>query len=77
MLFILLTSCSDGFKSKIFAIGKSHRITCYSGGQVVMDTYSTGKIDNEDKSDGYYFREKETGLLIRTNGDCIIRVKHE
>jgi len=71
-LLMALASCTDATMSQITTYGSTARILCYSGGQVILDTTSTGKIASEEHSDGWYFKDSKTGKLIRTNADCIV-----
>jgi hypothetical protein len=48
------------------------RVTCYSGGEVVYDGFSTGKVRSEANSDGYNFKDSHTGRLREVSGDCDI-----
>jgi len=68
-----LAGCSDAALSKWDAIGEPGRVTCYSGGELRFDDYSTGKIMNSEQSDGYYFRSATTGKLVESSGDCTIQ----
>lgn len=72
---LLVFNCTDAKRSKLFAFGDSAHVKCYSGGQVIYDGYSTGKILSEESSDGYYFRDKETDLLMEVSGNCVITYK--
>ncbi len=65
-------SCTDSQISAITAYGDSARIVCHSGGKVIYDGRSTGKIHSEQQSDGYYFRDAATGRLIEVSGECFI-----
>ena len=72
-LFMLLIACSDTEIAQLTAIGEPGHITCYSGGQVIFEGDSTGKIATEEQSDGWKFMDAATGRLIRVSGDCLIR----
>lgn len=73
-LFALsLSGCTDAAWSKLDAYGESGRVTCYSGGVLRFDDFSTGRILNSDQSDGYYFRSRTTQKLVETSGDCTIQ----
>jgi len=72
VLFTLL-ACSDTEIASFKAIGDPGHITCYSGGQVIYDGDSTGKIATEQGSDGWLFMDAKTKRLVRISGDCIIR----
>jgi hypothetical protein len=68
-----INGCTDASWSQIGAYGSSGKITCYSGGKVIYEGASTGKIATEEHSDGWFFKEANTGNLIRVSGDCVIR----
>lgn len=65
-------SCTDAEKSQFTSLGSSGHIKCYSGGQLIYEGDSTGKIASEDQSDGWFFRDKRTDKLVRVSGDCLI-----
>ena len=67
-----LLGCSRAQRTAITAIGCKHRITLYSGTLAVRTWVSSGTIENEDKSDGYYFQDDNTGKLIRVSGSVVI-----
>ena len=63
-------ACTDTEQARIGALGDPARITCYSGGHLVLDDFSTGKVHNGDNSDGYEFKSRTTGRLQQASGDC-------
>jgi len=67
-----IAACTDTTKAHWAALGSSGRVTCFSGGHVIADDYSTGKIQNGDQSDGYEFKSATTGRLEQVSGDCVI-----
>jgi hypothetical protein len=67
-----LAGCSDTTIARISAIGSAGHVTCYSGGHVIYDGNSTGKIENAHASDGYEFKDAATGRLVRVSGDCLV-----
>ncbi len=69
---LLAAGCTDAKFEKMTNFGNSASIQCYSGAQVIYDGRSTGKIKSEENSDGYYFKEKQTGNLKEVSGNCII-----
>jgi len=68
-----LAGCTDAGWSRLEALGDPGRVTCYSGGVLRFDDFSTGKIMNTESSDGYYFRSSSTNKLVETSGDCTIQ----
>jgi len=72
-LLLALLACTDTERAAIKAIGEPGHITCYSGGQVIFDGDSTGKIETENQSDGWKFMDAKNNRLVRVSGDCVIR----
>lgn len=72
ILLLTLTGCTDANMKQWTTLGSSGHITCYSGGKVIYDGYSTGKIASELQSDGWFFQDMKTGKLIRVSGDCLV-----
>ena len=54
------------------AYGDQHHIELYSGGTKVREWYSTGKVFSEENSDGFYFKDSESKLLVRVTGDVVV-----
>jgi len=67
-----LSGCTDASLAGIAAYGDEARVTCFSGGEVIADEYSTGRVLNAANSDGYEFKSSSTGRLVQFSGDCII-----
>lgn len=68
-----LTGCAFNAKlSQLGSYGADHRIDMYSGGEKVESWTSSGKVVSETNSDGYYFKDKDTGVLVRVTGDLVI-----
>mgnify|MGYP001216859450 CR=1 FL=1 len=61
----------DATIGKISSVGKEATITCFSGGERVIEEKSSGKILSEPGS-GYYFRNQE-GYMIEIDMPCIIK----
>lgn len=75
MLLILLSGCSNAQIAAVSAWGKRHDVICYSGGKIIYQGYTTGKIENESHSDGYYFQDDETKQFVTVSGQCVITVE--
>lgn len=69
------SGCTDADFAKLKSLGNSADVKCYSGGKLVVNTTSSGKIRNEKNSNGYFFVEKDTGETIEVDMDCIFRYK--
>ena len=72
LCLVMLGACTDAKMSKIGGYGDNFKIEMYSGGTKVREWVSSGKVLSEENSDGYYFKDKETGLLIEVSGDVVI-----
>lgn len=72
-IVLMLLGCSDTDLASMKSIGDPGHITCYSGGVVIFEGDSTGKIETETQSDGWKFMDVKTGRLVRVSGDCVIR----
>jgi hypothetical protein len=72
---IALGGCSNGDQAKINAWGQDHVIKQFSGGQLIGQWESTGKVSNETQSDGYYFQDKAAGKMVTVSGTVQITVK--
>ncbi len=71
-LCIFAAGCTDAERASWGALGNEGTIKCYSGGEVVFDSQSTGKII-QGKDGGLLFREKSSGKYIRAYADCIVK----
>lgn len=71
-LCIFAAGCTDAERASWGALGNEGAIKCYSGGEVVFDSQSTGKII-QGKDGGLLFREKSSGKYIRAYADCIVK----
>ena len=58
VLTLLLTcsACTDATWDKYRVLGDSAEVKCYSGGKLIFHGVSTGKVENETNSDGYFAR---------------------
>jgi len=66
-------SCSDAQKARREGRGSEFRIEMLNcEGAVSRSWISTGKVRSEQNSDGYYFKDKATGLLVEVTGSIII-----
>jgi len=69
---LFMVSCTDSKREKLFNYGNEFKVEMYSGGQLVRSWISTGKVNSEQGSDGYYFKDKATGKLVEVAGDIVI-----
>lgn len=76
LLSILSMGCKDSQRAQFSALGKHHFITLYANdGKVIQQWESTGNVSNEKGSDGWYFEDSKTGLLVEVTGTLVITVK--
>ncbi|MDD3412522.1 MAG: hypothetical protein PHY47_00820 [Lachnospiraceae bacterium] len=68
---LALTACSDATRGAFSSLGDSRQVKCYSGGALIYEGLTTGKVNNEQQSDGIYFTDK-AGNFLEINADCII-----
>jgi hypothetical protein len=68
----LLSGCTNAQRAKWSSLGGKHKITFYSGGIAVRVWHTSGYVQNEEKSDGYYFQDDATGKLVTISGEVVI-----
>ena len=68
----LLTACTDATRASYSALGDAAKVVCYSGGVVIYEGKSTGRVSSTASSDGWEFMEAETGNFVRVSGDCVV-----
>ncbi len=67
-----VAACTEAGNARTFNYGQTGRVTCHTGGVVVFDDFSTGRIEKHESSDGFYFVSTTSGRLSEVTGDCII-----
>lgn len=73
MAILLLTSCTDAYRSKMGGYGDRFKVELINcDGSITHSWVSSGKVLSEEGSDGYYFNEEKTGKLIEVTGTMII-----
>lgn len=73
LLPLCFIGCTAAEVKQMTTIGNAGHIICYSGGKIIYEGNSTGKISTEHESDGWFFEEEGSHKLIRISGDCVIR----
>ena len=74
ILFILaLCGCTDAELGGLASYGDSADVTCYSGGEVVYEAQTTGKVANLEGG-GWAFKAV-TGEYVKTFADCFVEVR--
>lgn len=71
-ILLCLAGCSSAEWAKSTKVWNNHKVTFYSGGQVVRTWSARGQVLDSEKSDGYYFVDDATGKLIEVSGDVVI-----
>jgi hypothetical protein len=71
-LVFVAAGCSDAERARLGALGSAGTVKCYSGGRLFYEGRSTGKIYSEQTSDGWFFKDANTGKLVRVSGDCLV-----
>ena len=72
-ILLFTFSCSDAKKAKIKGRGSEFRIEMLNcDGTVARSWISTGRARSGKNSEGYYFMDKPTGLLVEITGRIII-----
>ena len=72
-ILLLITSCTDATRAKIGGYGDEFKVEMINcDGTVAREWISSGKVQSEKSSDGYYFNDKLTGKLIEVTGRMII-----
>lgn len=66
------TGCTDATMSHYGAYGSNHIVMVWSGGKAVKTYVSSGQVKSENQSDGFFFKDKSTGKLVRVSGTLTI-----
>lgn len=72
LVTVTLTGCTQAEMRNMTTIGTPGVIKCYSGGKLIYEGASTGKIGTEQGSDGWQFVDAKTNKFVRVSGDCVI-----
>lgn len=72
IIFLLLIRCTDAERASLSAYGESSIIKCYSGGKIIYDGVSSGRVATTKESDGWEFKDMKSGKFIRVSGDCVV-----
>lgn len=73
LMALTLAACTDADMAHMGQLNDPAHVQCFSGGKVVYEGYSTGKIQSNQSEDGLYFKEKETGKFVRLYADCVVK----
>ena len=70
---LTINFCTDASLSKLGGYGSEFKVEMVNCDGSISHTWvSSGKVQSEDNSDGYYFNDKKTGKLIEITGRLII-----
>ena len=75
LILIAFFGCTDASVSKFAQLGSGQMVQCYSGGKLILETTTTGKVINETNSDGYSFVDARSGKLTEVSADCVFTAK--
>lgn len=67
-----MLGCTHSQMANFKSLGRDAHVKLYSGGQLIGEWDSEGKVTTEDHSDGYIFVDKKTGHFLRITGQIII-----
>lgn len=74
VLILFSISCSDSTRAKFGGYGEQFQIELFAADGSLIDTWiSTGKVQSEANSDGYYFLDKDTKKLVEVTGTLVIK----
>lgn len=68
----LAAGCTDAERASLGSYGSQAQVLCYSGGKVVFEDTSTGKVMASQGEEGIVFKSKTTGNYVRAFADCIV-----
>lgn len=75
LLSVSLVGCSSLSNSiervTLNVASKPAKITCYSGGKVIYQGTSLGKVTDSAESDGFFFQDEKG--FVEVVGDCVFR----
>lgn len=73
-ILLLFLSCTDAGRAKFGGYGEDFKIEILSSntGEVIRTYYSSGKVNSEANSDGYFFMNSATGELTEISGGIIV-----
>lgn len=54
LAIMLSIGCTDAAISKYTTLGRRAEMVCWNGGKVYFHGISTGRVENESQSNGYY-----------------------
>jgi hypothetical protein len=73
-LALVLGGCTATEQARLTAWGDSAHVKCYSGGVLIYEGRSVGRVYSPADSDGWQFKDATTGMLVEVSGDCVLVV---
>ena len=73
VLYVLFRPDAKFDRKVAETIGTQQYIRCFSGGKLILQDVSTGKVYSEIGSDGYYWTSAWDGHFYESNADCMFR----
>lgn len=71
----VVAGCTDTNMSELAALGKPHHIKQFSGGNLIGEWDSTGRVQSESQSDGWAFEDAATHNIVEVSGAVQITIK--
>ncbi|MGJ8515290.1 hypothetical protein R84865_002238 [Carnimonas sp. R-84865] len=75
LAILLISGCTDAKRARLLSYGSAANVSCYSGGRLVLDDLSTGRVISDESGSGVYYESANTGKFVHTYADCIIKQK--
>ena len=73
LVLLTMASCTDASMAKLGGLGDEFKVEMINcDGSVARSWISSGKVLSEANSDGYFFKDKESGKLIEVTGRLVI-----
>jgi hypothetical protein len=72
----MMAGCTDAERAAMAAWGEEAIVLSYSGGKLTYAGISSGKIQSESGSDGYYFNDKCTNNSLAEVGGDVNIIRH-
>lgn len=75
LVLVTVGACSNAEFAAYNAWSMPHHVKQYSCGNVIGEWDSTGKIENEAHSDGYFFEDAATHKIVLISGEVQITLR--
>lgn len=73
---VLALGCTDAEWGQVTSLGGEHTVTLYGiTGEPIRQWVSSGKVNAESQTDGWYFLDKASGHLVRVSGAVVIETR--